>query len=71
MYSGGIIDSPIDLDWGELENYEADSEVGGYLVNHDGICDYGDISDPAEIEAYKVSGKENTKWQYREKSARF
>ena len=37
------------------------SEVGRYLVNHGGDCDYGDIVDPAAIDAYKVSGKENTK----------
>ena len=27
-YEGGSIDSPSDLDWGEIENYGADSEVG-------------------------------------------
>ena len=44
---------------GEIENYGADSEVGEYLINHDGACDYGDIADAAEIAAYEVFGKDN------------
>ena len=69
-YTGGTIDSPIDPDWGELGNYGADSGVGRYLVNHDGTCDYGGISDPAGSDAYKVFGKENIKRQYRGKAIR-
>ena len=44
--TGGAIYSPIDLDWGEIENYGTDSEEGNYLLNHDGTCDYGDIRGP-------------------------
>ena len=35
-----------------------------YLVNRDGACDYGDIGDPAEIDAYKVSESDNIKRKY-------
>ena len=31
-----------------------------YLVNHDGACDFGEVSDPNEIEAYKVLSEEST-----------
>ena len=69
-YTVGAIDSPSDLDWGELENYGADSAAGRYLVNHDGTCDYGDISDPTEIEAYQVCGRESIARQYDVKDPR-
>ena len=55
----GGIDSPSDLDWEGLGKYGAGSEAGGYLVSRDGACDYGDIGNPAEIDAYKVFAKEN------------
>ena len=48
---------PIDLEWGEIENYGTDIEVANYLVSRDGTCDYGKINDSAEIEVYKVPGK--------------
>ena len=62
-YTGGAIDSPSDLDWEELGNYGADSEVGRCRVNHDGDNDYGGISDQTEIETDKVPGGENIKRQ--------
>ena len=46
-HAGESIDSPSYLDWREIENYGADSEMEAYLINHDGTCDYGDIIDPA------------------------
>ena len=46
-----------DLEWGEIENYGTGSEVGDYLLNHDGTCDYWEIRRPAEIESYEVPGK--------------
>ena len=55
-----------DLDWGELENYGADSELWRYLVNHDGKCDYGDIGDPSETDAYNVFPKCNIGSEYQE-----
>ena len=67
----GEIDSPSDLDWEELENYGAGSEVKRYLVNHDGAGDYWDIIDPTEIDAYKVPGKASIVRQYRGKDPRF
>ena len=57
---------------GGLENYGADSELGRYLVNRDGACDYGDVDDPAEIDAYKVQAQENIKGYYQGvRAARF
>ena len=44
--------------------------MGDYLVNHDGTCDYGDIGDPTEIEAYKVPVKYNANRKYRGKEQR-
>ena len=44
--------------WGAVAKW------GRYLVNHDGACDYGDVSDPTEIEAYKVPAKENVRGKY-------
>ena len=32
---------------------------GGYLLNHDGTCDYGEIIDPGDIEAFEVFGNED------------
>ena len=55
----GANDSPINLECADVENYGTDIEVGGYLLNRDGALDYGEISGPAEIEAYEVSGKWN------------
>ena len=40
-YAGVAIDSQSGLDWGEIENYGTDIEVGDYLLNRDGACDYG------------------------------
>ena len=57
-YAVEATDSEIDLDWGEIENYGTDIDVSDYILNHDGAFDYGEISDPVEIEVYKVS----TKW---------
>ena len=31
----------------------------GYLENHDGACDYEDMQNQTDIEAYKVSAKDN------------
>ena len=45
--------------------------MGGYLLNHDGTWDYWDISDPKDIEAFEVFGKENPIRQHREKAQRF
>ena len=67
---GGIIDPPSELDWDELENYGADSEVGRFLVNRDGACDYGDVSDPTAIEAYKVFARENLEREHQGRGAR-
>ena len=67
-YTGGPIDSTSDLDWGGIWNCGADSEAVGYLLNHDGACDYCDIIDPTEIEACEVFGKGNTKENTDEKS---
>ena len=55
-YTGEAIDSPIYLEWGGIGKYGTDSEVGNYLLNHDEACDYGEVSDPAEIEECVVSG---------------
>ena len=38
-YTGEAIDFPIDLDWGEIENYGTDSGAGDYLLNRDGSRD--------------------------------
>ena len=55
---------------GGIAKYGTDSEEVGYLVNHDETCDYGDVSEPTEVEAYKVCGKENFERQYKRKEPR-
>ena len=56
-YTYEAIGPPSDLAWKEIDYYGTDIEVGGdYLLNRDGTCDYGEISDPSEIESYKVPG---------------
>ena len=69
-YAVGSIDHPRGLDCKEIENYGAASEVEGYRLNRDGACDYEDIGDPAEIEAYKVFGGYNAKSKYQGKEQR-
>ena len=56
-YAGAAIDCPSDPEWKEIKNYGTDSEVGDYLLNHDGNCDYEEIRAPTETEAYQVSEK--------------
>ena len=53
-YTGGSVVSPIDLDWGELGNRGTASEVGRYLENHDGTCDYENMNNATDIDAYNV-----------------
>ena len=69
-YTGESIDPPSALDWEEIGNYGTDIEVEEYLLNHDGTCDYGDIGEPTEIEAYKVFGEDNARMRYRGKEQR-
>ena len=59
LYTVGNVGSPSDLDWGELGNYGTDSEVGRYLENHDGTCDYEDMNNQTDIAAYKVFAEDN------------
>ena len=61
------IDSPSDLEWGEIENYDTDSDVADYLLNRDGTCDYGEINDAAEIEVCEVVGKDDSTRKRQEK----
>ena len=41
---GWIVGSSSDLDWGDVEDYGADSDVERYLANRDGACDFGERS---------------------------
>ena len=58
-YTGESVGSASDLDWWELGNYGTDSEVGRYLANDDGTCDYGDTNKQADIGAFKVPPNDN------------
>ena len=42
-----------------MGRYGADSEMGRYLENHDGSCDYEDTNNQTDIAAYKVFAKDN------------
>ena len=44
--------------------------MGDYLLNRDGTCDYGEIIDPADIEAFGVFGKANLIRKQRRKQKR-
>ena len=56
-YTGESVESPIGLGCEELGNYSTDIEVAIYLGNRDGTCDYDDMNNQTDIEAYKVSPK--------------
>ena len=43
----------------ELGTYGADSEVGRYLGNHEGACDYEGMQSHADVEAFEVFAKDN------------
>ena len=42
-----------------MGNYGTDSEAWGYMGNRDGACDYDDMNNRADIEAYKVLAIDN------------
>ena len=68
-YAGKESESPIDLDWAELGNYGAVSEVGRYLENREAACDYDGLQSRAEVDAFKVCAKDNFLRERKENSA--
>ena len=52
-YTGGGSDILSDLDWGEIENYGADSEVDQFLQNNEDAQGYEDLQAAADVGVLK------------------
>ena len=57
-YTRGGEDILSDLDWDEIENYGADSEVGQFLQNNEDTQGYENLQTATDVGVYKVFAKE-------------
>ena len=57
-FTVGEEEVPSDPDWGEIENFGADSEVGQFLRNNEDTQGYGNLQEASDVGVYKISAKE-------------
>ena len=55
---GGENGPPIDLDWGEVGNYGADSGVEQFLQNNEETQGYEELQNQADMDVYEIFAKE-------------
>ena len=58
-YTGNVGEPSSDLDWGEVENFGTDIEVGQFLQNHEETQGYEELQIPTDVEVFKISRKTN------------
>ena len=66
----GDSESESDLDWGEIDKYGTESEVGNFVLNHEQTGDYGELENAIGVEAFKAFGKEQMSRKFQGKSER-
>ena len=47
-----------DLDWGEIEDFGTDSEVGQFLQNNEATQGFEDLQTTAEVDVFRIFAKE-------------
>ena len=57
-YTGFGDDVSSGLDWGEIENYGTDSEVGKFFRNNEDAQGYGDLQTATDVGVFKIFAKE-------------
>ena len=53
-------DPSCDLDWGEIENFGTDSEVGQFVQNNEDTQGYEDLQTAADVDVFRIFAKEQT-----------
>ena len=58
ILQGGENESPSDLDWEDVGNSGADSEVEQFLQNNEETQGYEELQNQTDMEAYNIFAKE-------------